>query len=60
MLPADLSTEQYASVVQGIYLVLAIHQLAGTSSVLVDGQAKDADMNAAFDTTMRHYPWAPV
>lgn len=59
LLPSDLSTRKYAAVACAVWAVLNAAGLAGDSSLRPDKRISDAELNAAFDTDVRSYPWSP-
>ncbi|MFT7835588.1 hypothetical protein Q5530_05505 [Saccharothrix sp. BKS2] len=59
LLPADVTSREYAAVAHAVWAVLNAAGLGGDSALRPDEKITDAELNAAFDEDVAGYPWAP-
>ncbi len=59
-LPFDVPPARYAAIVHAVAAVLDAAGLITRSSIFVDHEARDEDLNRAFDRFSADYPWGDL
>ncbi|WP_309111958.1 hypothetical protein [Saccharothrix sp.] len=56
-LPSDLPNDRYAALTHAVFALFGVAGVAHASSILVDADVTDSELNEAFDRHSAQYPW---
>ncbi|WP_410673184.1 hypothetical protein [Amycolatopsis sp. cmx-4-68] len=59
-LPCDVPPARYAAIVHAVAGVLDAAGLIARSSIVVDHEARDEDLNREYDRFSAEYPWGDL